>query len=76
LGATSGELDHDNNRGSRESDDFSLGSGFDNNPEVAIATAQNDDGDWLVDKQANSEEVEVVDAATVCLVNGNCVRPQ
>jgi hypothetical protein len=27
---------------------------------VAAATAQNDDGDWLVDKQANNEEVEVV----------------
>jgi hypothetical protein len=65
LGATSGESDHDNNIGSRESDNFSLGSSFDNNPKVAAATSQNDDGNWLADKQANSEEAEVVDAATV-----------
>ncbi len=39
LGATSGKLDHENNQGSRELGDFSLGSGFDNNPEVAAATA-------------------------------------
>jgi hypothetical protein len=31
LGATSGESDHDNNIGSRESDNFSIGSSFDNN---------------------------------------------
>jgi hypothetical protein len=76
LGATSGELDHDNNIGSRELDNFALGSSFDDNSKVAAATAQNDDGDHLADKQANSEEVEVVDAATVCPVNANHVRPQ
>ncbi len=75
-GATSGELDHDNNIGSRESDNFSVGSGFDNNPEVAAATSQNDDGNRLADKQANSEEAEVVDAATVHPVNANRVHPQ
>ncbi len=76
LGATSGESDHDNNIGSREPDNFSLGSGFDNNPEVAAATAQNDEGDRLADKQANSEEGEVVDAATVNPVNANPVQAQ
>jgi hypothetical protein len=76
LGATSDDSDHDNNIGSRESDNFSLGSGFNNNPEVAAATSQNDDGNWLADKQANSEEAEVVDAATVRPVNANCVCSQ
>jgi hypothetical protein len=76
LGATSGESYHDNDIGSRELDNFSLGNGFDNNPKVAAATSQNDDGNWLADKQANSEEAEVVDAATVCLVNADCVHPQ
>ncbi len=76
LGATSGKLDHDNNIGSRESDNFSLSSGFDYNPGVAAATSQNDDGDRLADEKANSKEVEVVDAATVCLVNANRVHPQ
>ncbi len=76
LGATSGELDHDNNIGSRELDNFSLGSGFNNNPKVAAATSQNDVGNWLADEQANSEEAEVVDAATVFPVNANHVHPQ
>jgi hypothetical protein len=76
LGATSDESDHDKDIGSRELDNFSLGSGFDNNPKVAAATAQNDDGNRLADKQANSEEVEMVDAATVCPVNANHVHPQ
>jgi hypothetical protein len=76
LGATSGESDDDNDIESRESDNFSLGSSFDSNPKVVAATAQNDDGDQLADEQANSEEAEVVDAATVCPINANCVRPQ
>ncbi len=76
LGATSGELDHDKDIGSRELDNLSLGSGFYNNPKVAAATAQNDDDDRLADKQANSEEVDVVDAATVHPVNANHVHPQ
>ncbi len=50
LGVTSGESDHDNDIGSRESENISLGSGFDNNPKVAAATSQNDDGDWLAEE--------------------------
>ncbi len=76
LGATSAELDHDNNIGSREPDNFSLGSGFDDNPKVAAATSQNDDGDRLADKQADSEEAEVVYDAAVHPVNANQVRPR
>jgi hypothetical protein len=76
LEATSGELDHNKDIGSRESNNFSLGSGFNNNPEVAAATSQNDDGNRLTYKQINSEEAEVVDAATVCPVNANRVHPQ
>ncbi len=40
-----------------DSDDISLGSAFDHNPEVAAATAWNDDGDWLVNKKTDTEEV-------------------
>jgi hypothetical protein len=76
LGVTSGESDHDNNIGSRESDNFSIGSGFDNNPKVAAATSQNNDGDWLADKQADSEEAEVLDDAAVHLVDADSVHPR
>ncbi len=76
LGAISGELDHGNDQGHRESEDFSIGSGYDKNPEVAAATAKNDDGNLLVDELANNEEVEVMDAATVHPNNADRVHHQ
>jgi hypothetical protein len=66
LGVTSGESGH-------ELDNFSIGSGFDNNPKVAAATSQNDDGDWLTDEQADSEEAEVLDDAAVHPVDADSV---